>query len=107
MTSEGKKKQIGACLENIFYNELISRGYKVNLGSLDNTEVDFIATRYEEKIYIKVAYFLTDEEVIKREFSVYDKINDNYLNMSTMDKFDLSQNGIIHKNIIDWLLEEK
>ena len=106
--SEGKKEQLGARLENIVYNELISRGYKVNIGTLDNSEVDFIATRYEEKIYIQVAYFLTDEEVIKREFSVYDKINDNYPKyVLTMDKFDLSQNGIIHKNIIDWLLEEK
>lgn len=106
--SEGKKEQLGARLENIVYNELISRGYKVNIGTLDNSEVDFIATRYEEKIYIQVAYFLTDEEVIKREFSVYDKINDNYPKyVLTMDKFDLSQNGIIHKNIIDWLLEKK
>ena len=104
--NEGKKEQIGSYLENIVYNELISRGYKVNIGNTDNQEIDFIATRFEEKIYIQVAYILTDETVIKREFDVYDKINDNYPKyVLTMDKFDFSKKGIIHKNIIDWLLE--
>ncbi len=105
--NEGKKEQIGSYLENIVYNELISRGYKVNIGNTDNQEIDFIATRFEEKIYIQVAYILTDETVIKREFDVYDKVNDNYPKyVLTMDKFDFSKNGIIHKNIIDWLLEK-
>lgn len=106
--SEGKKAQIGAYLENIIYNELISRGYKVNIGSLDNGEIDFIATRFEEKIYIQVTYLLDNENVVEREFGAYNKIQDNYPKyVLSMDKFDFSQNGIIHKNIIDWLLNEK
>lgn len=105
--SEGKKEQIGAYLENIVYNELVARGYNVNVGTLENGEIDFIATRFEEKIYIQVAYILTDESVVQREFDAYKKIEDNYPKyVITMDKFDFSQNGIIHKNIIDWLLEK-
>ena len=105
--SEGKKEQIGAYLENIVYNELIARGYNVNIGNLENGEIDFIATRFEEKIYIQVAYILSDESVIKREFDAYKKIEDNYPKyVISMDKFDFSRNGIIHKNIIDWLLDK-
>lgn len=105
--SEGKKEQIGAYLENIVYNELIARGYNVNIGTLENGEIDFIATRFNEKIYIQVTYFLSDEIVIDREFNAYKKIEDNYPKyVLSMDKFDLSKNGIIHKNIIDWLLKK-
>lgn len=104
--SEGKKEQIGTYLENIVYNELIARGYSVNIGTLENGEIDFIATRFNEKIYIQVTYILSDETVIDREFNAYKKIEDNYPKyVLSMDKFDLSQNGIIHKNIIDWLLK--
>ena len=105
--SEGRREQIGACLENIVYNELISRGYNVNIGNTDSSEIDFIATKFKEKIYIQVAYLLSDEEVIRREFDVYKKVEDNYPKfVLSMDKFDFSENGIIHKNIIDWLLEK-
>lgn len=105
--SEGKKEQIGAYLENIVYNELIGRGYNVNVGTLDNGEIDFIATRFDEKIYIQVAYILSDETVINREFNAYKKIEDNFPKyVLSMDKFNFSQNGIIHKNIIDWLLNK-
>lgn len=105
--SDGKKEQIGAYLENIVYNELIARGFNVNVGTLDSGKVDFIATRFNEKIYIQVTYILSDEKVIEREFGVYKKIEDNYPKyVLSMDKIDLSENGIIHKNIIDWLLNK-
>lgn len=105
--SDGKKMQIGAYLENIVYNELIARGYNVNIGTLENGEIDFMATRFNEKIYIQVAYILNDEKVIDREFNAYNKIDDNYPKyVLSMDKFNLSQNGIIHENIIDWLLKK-
>lgn len=100
------KKQMGAYLENIVYNELLSRGYEVKVGTLTNGEIDFIATRYEEKIYFQIAYHLYDE-IIDREFGVYNNINDNYPKfVISTDTFDFSQNGIIHKNIIDWLLNK-
>ena len=104
----GKRQQLGAYLENIVYNELISRGYDVKVGNLEKGEVDFIAIRFKEKIYIQVAYILADDSVIDREFGVYKEIQDNYPKyVLTMDKHDFSQNGIIHKNVIDWLLQEE
>ena len=104
----GKRPQLGAYLENIIYNELLSRGYDVKVGNLEKAEIDFIATRFNEKIYIQVAYMLTDENVIDREFGAYYGITDNYPKyVLSMDKFDFSQNGIIHKNVIDWLCENE
>lgn len=105
--SDGKKAQMGSYLENIIFNELISRGYTVNIGNTDNGEVDFIAIKFKEKIYVQVTYYLNDDKVVKREFGAYNQIEDNYPKyILSMDKFDLSQDGIIHKNIIDWLLEK-
>ena len=103
----GKRQQLGAYLENIVYNELISRGYDVKIGNLEKAEIDFIATRFKEKLYIQVAYILADDNVINREFGAYKDIEDNYPKyVLTMDKHDFSQEGIIHKNVIDWLLEK-
>lgn len=103
-----KRPQIGAYLENIVYNELISSGYDVKVGNLENGEIDFIATKFKEKIYIQVAYILANDSVIEREFGAFRSIQDNFPKyVLTLDKFDFSQDGIIHKNIIDWLLEEK
>lgn len=100
-----KKQQMGAYLENIVYNELLSRGYDVKVGTIENGEIDFIATRYNEKLYFQVAYQLYDE-IIDREFGVYKNVDDNYPKyVISTDTIDLSQNGIIHKNIIDWLLD--
>lgn len=99
-----RKRQMGAYLENIVFNELISRGYDVKVGSLDSGEIDFIATRFEEKEYYQVTFHLSDD-IIEREFGVYKNIQDNYPKyVISCDTFDFSQNGIIHKNIIDFLL---
>ncbi len=99
-----RKRQMGAYLENIVFNELISRGYDVKIGSLDSGKIDFIATRFEEKEYYQVTFHLSDD-IIEREFGVYKNIQDNYPKyVISCDTFDFSQNGIIHKNIIDFLL---
>ena len=99
-----RKRQMGAYLENIVFNELISRGYDVKVGSLDSGKIDFIATRFEEKEYYQVTFHLSDD-IIEREFGVYKNIQDNYPKyVISCDTFDFSQNGIIHKNIIDFLL---
>ena len=103
--SEGKREQIGAYLENIIYNELIYRGYNVNIGNLENGEIDFIATRFNEKIYIQVCYLLASEKIIEREFGALSKINDNYPKyVLSMDKIDISRDGILHLNIPHFLL---
>lgn len=106
VTNNERKKQMGAYLENIVYNELISRGYDVKVGALETGEIDFIATKFEVKEYYQVAYHLTDE-IIDREFAVYNNIQDNFPKyVISCDTFDFSQNGIIHKNIIDFLLNK-
>lgn len=101
--------EINKCfaIENVVYNELLQRGYEVYIGKTKKGEVDFIATKTGEKLYIQVAYLLSDDKVIKREFGAYDDVPDNYPKyVLSLDKIDFSQNGIIHKNIIDWLVEK-
>lgn len=101
------EKKVGGRLENIVYNELIARGYEVYIGKTDRGEIDFVVDNFGEREYIQVADYLSSDEVIKREFGAYKAVDDNYPKyVISMDKIDYSQNGIIHKNIIDWLLEE-
>lgn len=99
------KDEYNYIVETICYNDLISRGYQVYIGKTYKGEVDFIATRAEEKIYIQAAYLLSDEKVIQREFGAYDSIKDNYPKyVISMDKLTLSRDGIIHMNLLDFLL---
>lgn len=100
------KFDIGAMLENVVYNELITRGYEIQVGVTSNSEIDFIATKDGQREYYQVAYILHDENTIKREFGVYQKVKDNFPKfVISADHFDFSQDGIIHKNVIQWLLE--
>ena len=93
-------------IENVVYNELLERGYDVYIGKTKDGEIDFIATKTEEKIYIQVTYLLESEKVINREFGAFEEIKDNYPKyVLSLDNTNFSRQGIIHKNIIDWLLE--
>lgn len=97
-------RDINLVLENIVYMELLRRGYKVMVGKSGNKEIDFVCDKSGQKLYVQVAYLLADESTIKREFGVYDTIRDNFPKyVVTMDEFDMSQNGIKHKNIRDFL----
>jgi len=101
------EKKVGGRLENIVYNELIARGYEVYIGKTENGKIDFVVDNFGDRFYIQVADYLSSDEVVKREFEAYNSVADNYPKyVLTMDKINYSQNGIIHKNIIDWLLEE-
>lgn len=93
-------------IENVVFNELLQRGYDVYIGKTKDGEVDFIATKDNIKEYYQVAYLLANDDVIEREFGAFKAIDDNYPRyVLSLDKMDFSRNGIIHKNIIDWLLE--
>ena len=100
------QSDINRVLENIVYLELLRRGYHVNVGAVGDREIDFKAVKSGGKAYFQVAYFLTDAKVIDREFKVYREVVDNFPKyVLSMDQNDFSQDGIIHRNIIDWLLE--
>ena len=100
-----KRPQLGAYLENVVYNELLVRGYDVSVGNIQNGKIDFIATKDNKIEYYQVTYMLSTDDVIERKFGAYKNIDDNYPKyVISTDTFDMSQNGIIHKNIIDWLL---
>ncbi len=96
----------GSIYETIVYNELIARGYTVRTGCVYNKEIDFVATRkQDEKIYIQVAYEITAKNR-EREFGNFSSIKDNYPKMViSRDKIPLTENGIIHRNIVDFLLD--
>lgn len=101
------EKKVGGRLENIVYNELIARGYDVYIGKTDNGEIDFVVDDFGDRFYIQVADYLSSDEVVEREFGAYKNVADNFPKyVITMDKINYSRDGIIHKNIIDWLLEK-
>ena len=95
-------------LENIIYNELLTRGYHVFTGKTYKGEIDFVAIKDGKKCFIQVSYLLASAETIKREFGAYDKITDaSPKYVLSLDKIDLSQNGIVHMNILDFLLHKQ
>lgn len=98
----------GHILENIVYLELLRRGYDLAVGKVDNTEVDFIATKYNEKMYIQVTESLQGEEVRSRELAPLEKIRDNYEKIVLSMDIDsgTTYNGIKALNIVNWLLEQ-
>ena len=102
------KDEYNYIIETLCYNELISRGYQVYIGKTYKGEVDFIATKGEEKIYVQAAYLLADENVIEREFGAYKDIPDNYPKyVISMDKITISRDGIKHLNLIDFCMGER
>ncbi len=100
-----KENSINAYLENIVYLELKKRAYQVYIGKIDDYEIDFIAEKSNEKVYIQVAYLLADEKIREREYRPFYKINDNYPKfVLTMDKIPSNNtDGIIRKYIPDFL----
>lgn len=106
--SNQKEVNYSICLENIVYNELLSRGYEVYIGKTKKGEVDFVATRQSAVKYIQVSYLLASEDTIEREFGAYKCINDNHEKyVISMDKVNLSRDGIKHINIIDFLTQNE
>lgn len=98
---------IAGVLENIVYQELLRRGYTVMIGKQGVAEVDFVADRLDERLYVQVCYILTPENT-NREFAPLEAITDNYekvvLSMDTL--LHINRGGIRQKNIVDFLLEK-
>ena len=99
-------RDINLVLENIVYMELLRRGWKITVGKVGDREIDFAAEKQGEKLYVQVAYLLASPETVEREFGAYDSVRDNFPKyVVTLDEFDMSKNGIKHRNIRDFLLE--
>lgn len=96
----------GHILENIVYLELLRRGNKVWTGIARNTEVDFVCkTPIGEIEYYQVAWQMTAESTVEREFGALEKINDNYPKyLLTTDSFTQNRSGVRHLNVFNWLL---
>ncbi|MDD6070784.1 MAG: ATP-binding protein [Clostridiales bacterium] len=95
-------------IENVVYNELLTRGYDVYVGKTPKGEIDFVARKEDTVKYIQVAYYLTDQKVVEREFGAFDAVKDNYPKyVITLDRENLSRNGIVHMNMIDFLMGEE
>lgn len=89
---------IGYQLENLIYLELRRLGYEVYVGVMPNKEIDFMAIKADEKVYVQSAYLLIDDETIKREYASLEAINDNYPKLIvSLDDITMPVNkGIIH-----------
>ena len=97
----------GHILENIVYLELLRRGYKIWTGTSRNSEVDFVCkTPIGDIEYYQVAWQMTDEKTVEREFGALEKIGDNYPKiLLTTDSFTQNRSGVKHLNVFNWLLE--
>jgi hypothetical protein len=99
---------ISIVLENIVFMELKRREYKITVGKINDLEIDFIAEKNNSCIYVQVCYLLATQETVEREFSVLEKVKDNFPKLVvSLDEFDMSRNGIKHLNIRDFLLSKE
>lgn len=104
----GNLRDINLTLENIVFLELLRRGYIVTIGKMDDKEVDFVCEKQNAKLYIQVTYLLASQETINREFGAFQGIEDNYPKyVVSLDEIDMSRNGIKHRNVLDFLVEQQ
>ena len=86
---------------------MLYRGYDVKIGKTYKSEIDFVAMKDGKKCFIQVAYLLSSDDVIEREFGALASVRDQSPKyVLSLDDFDMSKDGIIHLNIEDWLLNK-
>lgn len=101
-----RQGNLGHIIENLVYLQLLRLGYEVAVGKYMSYEVDFIAVKGKKKMYFQVCLSALEETTYERELNSLLKINDQYSKyLVTMDKLDLSKDGIVHLNLFDLLLE--
>ncbi len=101
-----RDNDVAALLENILYNELLMRGYRPRIGKIGEYEIDFIAEKGEERIYIQCSYLLSSKAAIEREYRSLEAVKDSF------PKYVLSldpvmqgvRNGIRHRRIEEFLI---
>lgn len=101
-----RNRDSGHAIENVVYFELLRRGYDVAIGKVDNSEVDFIATKMDDKLYVQVTESMISEDTRRRELAPLQKIRDNYekIVLSLDTGLDSSYEGIKSVNLINWLI---
>jgi uncharacterized protein len=104
-----KDRDISGILENIVFLELKRKGYQVYIGKFDDKEIDFVAEKKEKKIYVQVAYRLSEQATVEREFGALLGIRDHYPKyVVTMEDFWQDNiEGIKHKNLAEFLLMDE
>jgi uncharacterized protein len=100
-----RDRNISGVLENIVYNELLRRGYKVFIGKIKDKEIDFVADKKNDKIYIQVTYKMESEKTIQREFEPLLMVRDHYPKyvVSMDENYGDNIEGIKHINLVDFL----
>ena len=103
------REDISRLVENVVYLELLRRGYEVSVGKYGDTEVDFTARRLNSIEYYQVTLSMMSESTYDREVRPFGLIKDSYAKtVLSMDKFLVDiPDGIRHRNVLDWLLEEQ
>jgi predicted AAA+ superfamily ATPase len=103
----GQLRDLGRLLENVVYLELVRRGFSVQVGQYDGTEIDFVANRAGQTLYIQVALTVLEEGTLARELSPLNAVPDHYPRLLlTQDAFDhVDHSGIEQRNVVNWLLE--
>lgn len=104
-----RNRDSGHAIENVVYFELLRRGYDVAIGKVGNAEIDFIATKADEKIYVQVTESMESETVRTRELAPLQGIADNYekIVLSLHPGLETSYDGIKSIDLIEWLLENQ
>ena len=104
-----RNRDSGHAIENVVYFELLRRGYDVAIGKVGNAEIDFIAAKADEKIYVQVTESMESETVRTRELAPLQGIPDNYekIVLSLHPGLETSYDGIKSIDLIEWLLENQ
>lgn len=103
----GIARDIDQTLETVVYLELLRRDYQVSVGRVKEKEVDFVCQRGKERLYVQVTYMMATDETRQREFAALEAIPDQYPKLVlSMDRLDLSQNGITHQYLPTFLLSQ-
>lgn len=104
--SQIERNQSGR-LENVIYNELLTRYDRVYVGKTDAGEIDFVVDNYNQGLqYYQVTLTALADEVLQREMAPFTQLTDNFpKTLLSMDTMDLSYNGYQHRNVIEWLLD--
>ena len=95
----------GRALENVVYLELLRRGYETYVGKVGDLEIDFIAMRGSEKMYVQVSTDISDTETFRREIAPFAKVKDAYprLLLARTRQPEYDYEGLRIVNLADWL----